>query len=69
MSSVKKKKLSFEDHFGTATEEEKKQILEEKQAKNTNKSTKSHIKLLRDYLLIKEKPVIENTADKDLPEL
>ena len=55
--------------FGTSTEVEIKTIMQNRNAKNTNKATKTAITLLREYLAEKGQPILEEILDCDLPDL
>ena len=56
-------------HFSSTTDEEKAKLLEERNAKNTNKATKSSLKALTSYLIEKELRALCDILDDDLPEL
>ena len=66
MSSAKKSKNDNKDRFATTTDREKEQILRDTKSKNTNKATKSHIKLFMEYLLAKDKPKMQDIADEGM---
>ena len=53
--------------FGSTAEEEERQILEDKTAKNTNRATKSLVRCLIEYLIAKELPELSKIANDDLP--
>ena len=55
--------------FGASTDEEIAEILQERNAVNTNKATKSCIRILNDYITEKHLPKLEETGDADLPAL
>ena len=55
--------------FGTTTTAEKKQIMEERNAKNTNRATKSALVTFRDYLCEKQLKPVEEISNEDLPEI
>ena len=56
-------------HFGCTTADEKAEILKDRNAKNTNKSTKSSMNILYEYIKAKNLPPLDATPDKDLPKL
>ena len=56
-------------HFSSTTDEEKAKLLEERNAKNTNRATKSSLKALTSYLIVKELPALCDILDDDLPQL
>ncbi len=60
---MKKKK-----RFADVSEEQKKKIMEERQSLNTKKSTDKNMRLLKTYLLEKNKPEIEEITDAELLE-
>lgn len=71
MSTEKKDKntkIKPEDRFATTSDAERRDILKQKNAKNTNKSTKFHIKLLRDFLIVTYGWCIEEIPTDELPE-
>ena len=55
--------------FGASTGEEIDKILEERNAANTNRSTKTAMSCLYEYIAVKGLPKLEHTPDLDLPEL
>ena len=55
--------------FGSSTAEEMKLILQQHNAKNTNKATKCSVTALREYLKEKDLPILEEILDCDLPDL
>ena len=54
-------------HFDSTTEEEKELLMKQRNAKNTNRATKSSLNCLMNYLIEKEMPTISETSDDDLP--
>ena len=56
-------------HFASTSEEEKAKILEDRTAKNTNRSTKTIVKCFSDYLAAKELPVLPELLDANLPQV
>ena len=56
-------------HFGCSNQEEKEKILEERTAPNTNKSTRTAIRCLLEYIAEKHLPALQDTVDADLPKL
>ena len=55
--------------FGTSTHQEISEILEGRNAKNTNKATKNSVSALKEYITEKQLPILEETLDCDLPDL
>ena len=55
--------------FGVSTEEEKSVILEERGAKNTNKSIKSAVQCLEDYIRFKGLPSLASIDNNELPKI
>ena len=56
-------------HFGSTTKEEKAKLMEERNAKNTNKATKSAVRALISYLIEKELLALCGVSSDNLPEL
>ena len=56
-------------HFGYTTNEDKKKLMEDKNAKNTNRATKSSIQALRDYITEKQLTPLDQTSNEDLLQL
>ena len=56
-------------HFGSTTEQEKRKILLDKTAKNTNRATEGAIKLLQQYLNNKQKGELCKISNEDLPQI
>ena len=57
------------ERFGNTTDSEKHEILEGRNAKNTNRATKSCITILRDYLSEKQLPAVELLDIDELPDI
>ena len=55
--------------FGTSTHQEISEILEGRNAKNTNKATKNSVSALKEYITEKQLPILEETLDCNLPDL
>ena len=55
--------------FGASSKDEIKQLLQDRNAKNTNRATKSSVTALREYLKEKGLPILEEILDCDLPDL
>ena len=55
--------------FGTSNEEVKAKILEERNAANTNKTTRTAMRCLHNYIQEKVRKTLEETNDLELPEL
>ena len=53
-------------HFGTTTEEEKAQLIENHNAKNTNRAAKTSLRCLMNYLMKKERPALSEIANNEL---
>ena len=56
-------------HFGSTTEEEKAKLMENRNAKNTNRATKSSLRCLMNYLIEKGRPALSEISDDKLPSL
>ena len=67
MSGVKFKVYS--GHFGASTDEEKSKILEERNRPGTNRSTKSSMRILQDYMEAKSMPTLDNILNDAIPKL
>ena len=55
--------------FGSTTDEEKKKIMEDRNAKNTNRATKTAITTFREYLTEKQLKPLEDITNEELPEI
>ena len=64
-----KNKIQAKDRFVNTSDTEKEQILLEKNAKSTNKATKSHIRLLSEYVTFKFDKPIEAVATDEFPQI
>ena len=53
--------------FGSATEDEIEKLMEERGAKNTNKSVRGAVRLLNEYIAAKSLPELESIEKSDLP--
>ena len=55
--------------FGASSDDEKKKILQERNAANTNKATISCVKCFQDYLKEKQLPDVDAIENRDLPQI
>ena len=55
--------------FGSSNDDVKKELLEQANAKNTNKATKVALRCLNEYLMDKNLGSLDQIADDDLPEI
>ena len=55
--------------FASTSDEEKAKILEQRTAKNTNRSTKTALNCLSEYLQVKKLPDLSDISDHDLPQI
>ena len=55
--------------FGSTTEEEKENILQDCNAKNTNQATKSSLNCFIEYLVVKNLPEIDLLTNEQLPDV
>ena len=55
--------------FGSTSEEEKARLMVNRNAKITNRETKSSLNCLMSYLIEKEMPELSSIPDADLPQL
>ena len=60
---------SDDECFSSLNEHEKKSILDGSKKKSTNKATECHTNLLRLYLQKKEKGILEEILDMELPQI
>ena len=64
-----KTEIAAKSRFATTSTQEKLKLMEDKNAKNTNRATKSSITALNDYIKEKNLKPLEQTGNDELPDL